>query len=444
MKTKFTTITMFVLVILGTAANAERTKSEIGKQYFLNAKKELLSNSKNTHQFKQLFVSENQLSVPGNSEDFSWDEDLNDWRHDSNTSYTYDDTGILTEEIAQEAGTDIYLTRDTYSYGSGKTFEEVSYVWAIDEWMPVNGQRKVNTFFETILMGAVEQSLENGIWVNKNRVQYIYGNNNIPTGLQTYLWNGAEWVINSKSLNITWADWQNRELATYTMQNMQGNDWVNAERYSKQYDGHNYTTTTEVWENDAWVNSTRETYSRTSFEEELILENWTETGWVKTEKYQGTFDAYGNPTGMFYSSWYDINWELEMELFFDLLYNESNDVTEMLFRYRDPEISEPVNISKYNYSSFLHFTTDVPEISVLNNVKVFPNPVSNTFIIQIDENKSAHYKVSIVNLAGQTVFSNSYSNAFITINTEKFTTGMYLLQIKTDDGRIHNCKLLKN
>ena len=228
MKTIFTSITMFVLFISGLTAYAEGTKSEVGKQFFLDAKKGLISNYKNTGQFKQLFVSENQLSVPGYSEDFSWDEDLNDWRHDSNTTYSYNNAGILTEEIAQEAETDIYLTRNTYSYGSGKTFEEVSYVWAIDEWMPVNGQRRVNTFFETLLMGAVEQSIENGIWVNKNRVNYIYGNNTIPTGLQTYLWDGAEWVVNSKTLNLTWANWQNRELATYTMQNMQGNDWVNA------------------------------------------------------------------------------------------------------------------------------------------------------------------------------------------------------------------------
>jgi hypothetical protein len=72
---------------------------------------------------------------------------------------------------------------------------------------------------------------------------------------------------------------------------MQEYNWVNAERVSKQYDGDNYTTTTEIWENQQWVNSTRETYSLTNSEEELILENWTAQGWENTEKYQGTFDT---------------------------------------------------------------------------------------------------------------------------------------------------------
>ena len=78
MKTKFTTITMFVLFILGSAANAEQTKSEIGKSYFLDAKKALLSNPKNTDKFKHLSFTENQLSVPGFSKDYTWNEELND------------------------------------------------------------------------------------------------------------------------------------------------------------------------------------------------------------------------------------------------------------------------------------------------------------------------------------------------------------------------------
>ena len=446
MKTKFTTITMFVLFAFGIAANAERTKSEIGKQYFFSAKRGYSGNHKNQGGFKQLFVTVNQLSVPGYSEDFSWDEDLNDWKHDSNTTYTYDDAGRVTEEIAQEAGTDIYISRISYSYDLfGNITEEVSYVRGFDEWTPVSGDKSVYTISaESQINGVIEQTLENGIWVNKTRIEYILGANNIPIGLRTYNWDENEWILHSKTMNVSWADWDTRKLAGYTEMLWQNQNWVNAERYTTQYDGENYTATTETWVNIEWVNSERQTYSRTEIQEEIVLEKWTEQGWEKTEKYKGTFDAYGNPTGMFYSSWYETGWELEMELFFDLLYNEANDVTEMILRYRDPELSEPVNISRYKYSSFLHFTTDVPEINVLNNVKVFPNPVRSTFTIQIDESKITNYQVNIVNLAGQTVFSNNYSNPFISVNTENFTSGMYLLNIKTNDGRIYNSKLLKN
>lgn len=434
---------MVVLICVGFAAHGVEKSAEPGKMHLLDAKKALMESSENSGHLKTLFFNGNQLSVPRNSEDYSWDEELNDWQHVSNTNYTYNNAGKLIEEISRDAETNYYLTRNTYSYGSGNTFEEVSYVWIIDGWRPVNGDRRVNTFFETLLMGAVEQTLENEIWINKNRIQYIYGNNTIPTGIQTYHWNGTEWMIYSKIINLTWADWPNRELAAYTIQYSQDGNWVNAERYSKQYDGDNYTTTTEVWENEAWVNSTRETYTLTGTEEELILESWTPQGWKNTEKYQGTFDDNGNPTGMKYSSWFDTGWELELVLFMDLTYSGSIDVTELVIRSWNPSLTNPENLSKYVFSNFLHLTTDVPEISNLQNVKVFPNPVSSSFTIQIDENRAANYQVNIVNIAGQTVFSNTYSEPFISVNAGNFTPGIYLLNIKSDEGNTFTSKLLK-
>ena len=436
---------MSVLILLAFTFKAESKKSALRKLDFSKLKNASITNNLNPGQFKNLFVAENQLSVPGFSEDYTWDEELNDWQHVSNTTYSYNNAGKLTEEIVQDAETNNYLTRNTYSDDPNYIMEEVSYTWAIDEWIPVAGEKSSNTLspLEGYNNGILYQSLENEIWVNKTWIKYILNSYGIPTELQEFRWEANNWILYSRTGLLTWADWPNRELAAYTKQNMQGNNWVNAERYSTQYDGDNYTATTETWDNEQWVNSTRETYSLTSTEEELILENWTAQGWQNTEKYQGTFDDNGNPTGMKYSSWYDTGWEIEMVLFLDLTYTGSNDVAEMVIRSWDPSLVVPENLSKYVFSDFLHFTTDVPEISVLNNVKVFPNPVSNTFTIQIDENTNADYQVNIVNLAGQTVFSNSYSNPSISVNTGDFTTGMYLLNIKTDDGRTYNSKLMK-
>jgi hypothetical protein len=67
MKSKFT-ITMFVLIILGLAVNAQQKISEIEKLYFGNAKKTLKSSPKNSDQFKHLLVAGNHLSVPWISE----------------------------------------------------------------------------------------------------------------------------------------------------------------------------------------------------------------------------------------------------------------------------------------------------------------------------------------------------------------------------------------
>ena len=436
---------MMVLVLLTFAFKAESKKSAIRKPDFSKLKNATVTNNLNPGQFKNLFVTANQISVPGYSEDYSWNRNLTDWMHDSNTTYTYDNAGRLLEEIAQESVTGIYFSRNTCSYDiHGNITEEVSYTWGNNEWVPVAGDKLVYTISaESQINGYIEQTIKEGVWVNKTRVEYILNTFNIPIGMLTYHWNGTDWMLYSKTMNITWADWQSRQLAAYTIMLWQNETWVNSERYTTEIDENHHISTTEFWVNVEWVTSTRETYSRTEFNEEIVIENRTESGW-EIEKYRGTFDGNGNPTGMFYSTWYENEWFTEMELFFDLTFNQSNDVTEMVFRYRDPGLSIPMNIAKYKYSNFLHFTTDVPEVSVLDNVKIFPNPVSNSLNINIDEPGFNQYQVEILNLAGQVIFSESFPNPQILINTESFTGGMYLLKIKTENGKTFTSKLLKN
>ena len=444
MKTKFTTITMFALILITFTVSAGPIKSQAKKLDFRSLKSGTIANHLNPGQFKHLFVAEKQLSVPQLSEDFSWETNLSDWTHDTNTTHSYDESGRLVEEVAREAETSTYLSRISYSYDfHGNVTEEVSYVRGNNEWIPVSGDKLVYTInAESQINGFIEQTFKNGAWVNESWTEYVLNASNIPIGMLTYHWNGADWMLYSKTTNITWADWPTRKLAAYTLLYWQDNTWFNGERYFTQYDGENYTATTETWVNVEWVNTQRETYSRTEFNEEIVIENLTESGW-EIEKYRGTFDAYGNPTGMFYSTWYENEWVTEMELFFDLKFNESNDVTEMVFRYRDPGLSIPKNIAKYKYSNFLHFTTGVHDLSVLYNVKTYPNPVKNVLNISIDDSNIRNYQVNITDLSGKIIFQDIFSGMSATINTERFIRGVYVLSIKADDGRLHQAKILK-
>jgi YD repeat-containing protein len=443
MKTKFTFLA--ILIFIGISANAKQRNLEVGKLHFLHVKKASFVKGSNTSQLKHFNFAENQISVPGYSEDFTWDQQADIWQHTTNTTYTYDEVGRLLEEIVLEAVTDIYLTRNSYSYDNyGNVTEEISYTMGNEEWIVTSGEITTYTYTEGNVSAEVTQTWENGSWTNSVKVVYSLNTNGTPYEMQTFVWNGADWINDKKTTSMVWANWQNRELASYSVQYWQEDTWVNGERYSTTFNGNNFTGIVELWENGEWVNSKKETYSRTATDEENILENWTESGWEKDEKYTGTFDSTGNPTGMQYSSWYDIEWVAEMELFFDLTYNESSDVTEMVFRYWDPDLTAPANVTKYQYSSFLHFTTAISDVNVLKGVKVFPNPVSNSFNIRIDEPKITNCQVNITNLAGQTIFNNIFSENQISINTESLNTGMYLLSIKTADGKIYNSKLLKH
>lgn len=444
MKTIFTMLTMLLSATF--LVHAKQGMSEIEKLKSLSLKNTLAAKGGIDNPFKQLILKQNQLSVPGFSEDFSWDGDLNDWQHVSNTTYSYDGTGRLTEEIAREAGTDFYLSRKTYSYDLfGNTTEEVTYIRGFDDWIPVNGNRSVYTISaESQINGVIEQTLENGTWVNKVRTEYFLNANQIPIGMQTYQWNGNDWILESKTVNMSWADWNTRKLAAYTLQYRQNETWINGERYSTQFNGNNYTATTERWVNGAWANSKRESYSRTDTREEFISENWTTLGWEKAERYLSTFDDKGNPTAIQFSTWNNTEWAAETEFFFDLTYNESDYVTKMVVRYRDPDFQEPVNLSKFSYSSFLHFTTGVPEINKLTAVKVFPNPAGSSFNIQLNEPDVTAFQATITNLAGQTVFSKRFSGFRNSVTIDYLVRGTYILTIKTDNGKTHHTKLIKD
>jgi len=68
----------------------------------------------------------------------------------------------------------------------------------------------------------------------------------------------------------------------------------------------------------------------------------------------------------------------------------------------------------------------------LSNVKIYPNPVSNTLHIEIDEETmSGDYKVTITNMDGKQVFYENFEGRYYQVNVEPFGSGYYLLELQT-------------
>lgn len=446
MKTKFTSLTMLAFLVMSFSLQAQNQVGQNGKKYFQNTGKISLANGIHSNHFGLPESTTREFSVPGYSEDYAWDPDANAWQHVSNTTYDYDAVGRLTEEIEQEAQTGIYLSRNSYAYDYfGNITEDVNYTRGVDEWIPAGGSKSeylLNVNGDVV--GVIEKTIMDGEWVNKTKTEYILNANAVPIGMQTYNWTGADWELYSKTVDITWHNWQKRQIAGYTFQYLQNGAWTNGERYFAQYSGNNYIGEFETWQNTQWEYTKREVYSKTAEEEILTLGSWNGAGWAPEERFTTKFDAQGNQTKMESSTWTAFEWFTELEFFFDLTYNESIDVTELVIRYRDPDITEPANISKFVFSGFLHFeTTGTKDVNVLENVGVYPNPVTSVFNIKINDKNASEFAVNIVNLAGQTIFSGNYSTPSISVNTELLPGGMYLLNIKSSEGKIHNSKFMK-
>lgn len=446
MKTKFTSVAVFILFIVSSVVHANHKSVKPGEEYILKAKEISLASGIYLNHFKFPKFAAGTYSVPGYSENYSWNTNLNDWQHISNTTYTYDQVGRIIEEIEKEAQTDIYLSRNSYAYDYfGNVTKDVAYIMGIEGWMPVKGQKSEYLYnMNGEITGVIEQIVESGVWVNKTKTEYTLDSFSVPVSMQTFNWNGTGWELYSKTIDVTWENWHKRQISGYILQHLHDGEWVNSEIYISWYNGTNYSSLRGTWDEPYWNYYKREVYSRTANEEILTIGSWNGAGWIKDKRYTTTFDEQGNQTKTEYCTWTDNVYIPELVLYYDLTYNESIDVTEIVLRSSDFNNPEPINISKYVFSNFLHFgTTDIKDVNVLKNVAVFPNPVTDALNIRINDTDVSKFSVSIINLAGRTIFTKDFSSSTITVNTAGFTEGIYLLHIISSDGKIYNLKILK-
>ncbi|QRM89330.1 T9SS type A sorting domain-containing protein [Lacinutrix sp. WUR7] len=78
-----------------------------------------------------------------------------------------------------------------------------------------------------------------------------------------------------------------------------------------------------------------------------------------------------------------------------------------------------------------------------NHIKIYPNPVKDILTINLGENHSK-VNIKIHNVLGQKVMNYEFENKqVLEINTSSFSNGMYFLNIKTDDNKTKEFKIIK-
>ncbi len=88
--------------------------------------------------------------------------------------------------------------------------------------------------------------------------------------------------------------------------------------------------------------------------------------------------------------------------------------------------------------------TEITEFSDFNknNITIYPNPVSDYLNINFKE-EAENVNISIVNVAGQIIYTNDYTNQKLTkIDLQNLQKGMYIIKINAD-GQETNMKFIK-
>jgi hypothetical protein len=85
-------------------------------------------------------------------------------------------------------------------------------------------------------------------------------------------------------------------------------------------------------------------------------------------------------------------------------------------------------------------TAGIEEINFSSEIKIYPNPTSNTLHISTEQNEFENSEIEITNSLGQMVLKTLFSN---TVDVSNFSQGFYNLKIATLNKQIYNSKFIK-
>lgn len=98
-----------------------------------------------------------------------------------------------------------------------------------------------------------------------------------------------------------------------------------------------------------------------------------------------------------------------------------------------------------NFDHCLINTVGQNEISTRMNHTVFPNPFTQTTVLNFDYSDSQTYRLQIINLTGQVVKEiNQINSGKIEISGNQLNSGIYFYQLMNDTKEIARGKLIKN
>ncbi|MGB7499512.1 MAG: T9SS type A sorting domain-containing protein, partial [Moheibacter sp.] len=83
------------------------------------------------------------------------------------------------------------------------------------------------------------------------------------------------------------------------------------------------------------------------------------------------------------------------------------------------------------------------EIEEVNEIKVYPNPINFEINIKVEKGNLQDYMVSLTDMTGKQIYSKSFKEKKIKINTSYFQKGIYILSIETKNKK-HSQKLMIN
>jgi hypothetical protein len=75
------------------------------------------------------------------------------------------------------------------------------------------------------------------------------------------------------------------------------------------------------------------------------------------------------------------------------------------------------------------------EIAIANSISLYPNPAKENVTVSMDKGQAVISQVNVLDITGKVVLTqNAVSAHQVVLNTENFTKGIYLVNVKLANG----------
>ncbi|HET6559058.1 MAG TPA: T9SS type A sorting domain-containing protein [Prolixibacteraceae bacterium] len=334
-----------------------------------------------------------------------------------------------------------------YSYDiNGRMTGYISYSLNYDNGLwtePVKTDLSYNEHGDLTSFIAMMHDSTTDQWINGRKDECLY-NNNLCIRRQVYIWNRqtSQWENGTKE-DLEYDGNGNNTSRTAYNWDKQTSQWIGFFKYEYAYSSEAKLTnsTNSTWDKNTsqWinVNKTDYTFDINGNEIEELYSKWdTVAGkWIGRQKYESTYNDKGYLNSeITYLGWSKPDGTLDISSKDDYEYDSNGNNTSITSYYWNlSENAWSIRTKTNNYYS-LHDLTNKVDIKENQKVRLYPNPVDETFTLEINDNLVT--QCQLYNSNGQLLQTLRVERGINTYNIKHLKQGMYLLKIKTEEETV--------
>lgn len=434
-----------------------------------------------------------QVSLPGRSVNYFWDDNASIWIYTDSSLYTYNAAGLLTNQT-NRSGFFFNRTVNTYD-AQGRTTEALQQNWDLSTnqwensfrivriydaqssqienrfdlfnlstnvWEISSGNKNIITYnasnlITTDVTQTWNQSLS--IWEDDFRItNYIYNSNGAATQYDFQIKNGANWD-NDFRIKDTYD--LSGKLVDEIVQTWSVSAYINSDRFTN-VTWHNWTGspntnaiasyTIQEWGTpnaNQWNTSGRSNATYDNFGGSVMLDQTnTNSVWVNDYRYSIFFDNQYINTGFRQEVWQTTtnSWDIDYEDKFIHTYDASNNITQTIWQYWDLQTSTLVNNDKKVYSNF-QILTGLYSLGAANTLEVslYPNPFTNNCTLRLTNQKQEignDLVIKLFDVFGKEVSQTNIVGEETQIERGNLPSGIYFYSVMDKNMALANGKLV--